>query len=245
VSGVVLTPPSGFEVSTDGVNFNNTINIGGSGTLNATVVYIRLAKTTFAGNYAGNIALTTDGTSKNLAMPNSTVSPASIIITADNKMRTFHSENPQLTITYNGFVNNENESNLVKKPEVTTMATITSVAGEYAISFTNIAESPNYSFTYVPGVLTVTPAGVVVFNTFTPNGDGINDTWAIKHIEYYPNCTVDIFNRWGARIFSSIGYGQQWDGQSSGNPVPTGTYYYVINLKDKSPVKSGWVSVVR
>jgi gliding motility-associated-like protein len=245
ISGVVITPPSGFEVSTDGSHFNNTVSIGGSGMLNATVVYIRLAKTTFVGNYTGNIILTTDGTSKNLAMPNSAVTPASMTITADNKTRTFHSENPPLTITYNGFVNNENESNLVKKPEVTTMATTTSVAGEYAISFTDVAESPNYSFTYVPGVLTVTPAGVVVFNTFTPNGDGINDTWAIKYIEYYPKCTVDIFNRWGARIFSSIGYGQQWDGQSSGNPVPTGTYYYVINLKDKSPVKSGWVSVVR
>lgn len=178
-------------------------------------------------------------------MPNSIVIPASIMVTADNKTRIFHSENPQLTITYTGFVNDENESNLVKKPNVTTTATLTSEAGDYAIYFTSDAESRNYNFTYSPGVLTVTPTGVIVFNTFSPNGDGINDTWAIKHIEYYPNCTVNIFSRWGAKMFSSVGYRQQWDGQSSGIPVPTGTYYYVINLKDKSPVKSGWVLVLR
>jgi len=246
VSGVGITPPAGFEVSTDGINFKNTVTIGGPGTLAATTVYIRLAKTAFVGNYAGNITLTSDGSTNNLVMPNSTVIPASMIITADNKTRPFHSENPQLTITYNGFVNNENESNLVKKPEVGTMATFTSAVGEYAISFTSEAESPNYSFTYVLGVLTVTAtAEVVVVNTFTPNGDGTNDTWAIKHIEHYPNCSVNVFDRWGGKIFSSVGYGEQWDGQSGRGPVPAGTYYYIINLKDGSPVKAGWVAVVR
>ncbi len=245
LSGVIITPPAGFEVSADGVNFQNTVTIGGSGTLTATSVYIRLAKTTFAGNYAGNIALNTSGAVNNLSMPNSIVTPAPIIVTADNKTRALHSENPLLTITYNGFVNNENESNLVNKPQVGTMATPASAAGEYAISFTGGAESPNYSFTYITGILTITPSGVVVFNTFTPNGDGMNDTWAIKYIEYYPNCTVNVFNRWGAKVFSSRGYGQQWDGRLSGNPVPTGTYYYVINLKDGSPPKSGWIAIAR
>ncbi|WPV01114.1 gliding motility-associated C-terminal domain-containing protein [Mucilaginibacter sp. cycad4] len=245
ISAVTITPPAGFEVSADGVNFKNTTTIGGSGTLTATTVYIRLAKTTFAGNYVGNIVLNTNGAANSLAMPNSIVTPASMIITADNKTRSLHSENPLLTVTYNGFVNNENELNLVKKPEVVTVATPASAAGGYTISFTSGAESPNYSFTYITGILTVTPSGVVVFNTFTPNGDGMNDTWAIKYIEYYPNCTVNVFNRWGAKVFSSMGYSQQWDGRLSGNPVPTGTYYYVINLKDGSPPKSGWIAIAR
>ncbi|WP_413670965.1 gliding motility-associated C-terminal domain-containing protein [Mucilaginibacter sp. Mucisp86] len=245
LSGVTITPPAGFEASTDGINFNNTVTIGSAGTLTGTTVYIRLAKTTTVGSYSGNVSLNTSGTANILPVPNSTVVPASVIVTADNKTRPYRSDNPPFTVTYSGFVNNENESDLIKKPVTGTMATPASAVGEYTISFASGAESPNYTFTYVTGVLTITPAGVVVFNTFSPNGDGINDTWAIKYIEYYPNCTVDIFNRWGARIFSSIGYGRQWDGQLGGSPLPTGTYYYVINLKDKSPVKSGWVAIVR
>ncbi len=245
LSGITIVPPAGFEVSTDGLNFKNTVTIGGPGALTGTAIYIRLAQTTSVGDYSGNISLSTNGSANALHMPNSTVTPAAIIVTADNKTRPYHSENPLLTVTYNGFVNNETESKLTKKPVTGTMATPASPVGEYTISFASGAESPNYNFTYVTGILKVTQAGIVVFNTFSPNGDGVNDTWAIKYIESYPNCTVDIFNRWGARIFSSIGYGQQWDGQLSGSPLPTGTYYYVINLKDKSPAQSGWVTIVR
>ncbi|QEC74784.1 T9SS type B sorting domain-containing protein [Mucilaginibacter ginsenosidivorax] len=245
VSAITITPPTGFEVSNDGINFKNTAIIGGPGTLITTTVYIRLAKTTIVGNYAGNIILTSNGLTNNLIMPNSTVLPASMTVTADNKTRPFQSKNPPLTITYGGFVNNENEFNLIKKPEVQTIATFASAVGEYAISFTGKAESPNYSFTYVPGVLTITSTAVVVVNTFTPNGDGTNDTWAIKHIESYPNCIVNVFNRLGAKVFSSIGYGEQWDGKSGGGPVPVGTYYYTINLNDGSPVKAGWVAIIR
>lgn len=244
-AGVTVTPPPGFEVSTDGVNFHNTITVGGAGTLNATTVYIRLTKSTGVGNYAGNIALSTTGAANTLPMPNSTVTPAQVIVVAENKSRPFRSENPPLTFTYSGFVNNETESNLVKKPETGTMATRESPVGDYVISFISTAQSPNYTFTYATGTLTITPSGVVLYNTFTPNSDGVNDTWAIKYIEYYPKCTVDIFNRWGAKVYTSIGYGKPWDGQSIGGPVPVGTYYYVINLKDGSSVKSGWVAIVR
>jgi len=245
LSAVVITPASGFEVSADGVNFRSTVTIGGNTVLSATTVYIRLAKTTFAGNYAGNILLNTQGASITLVIPSSTVSRAPILVTADNKTRSANSENSRFTITYNGFVNNENESNLVKKPEVSTTATFTSAAGTYPITFTGFAESLNYTFTYNAGVLTITPTGLVFPNTFTPNGDGINDTWVVKFVEYFPKCTIDIFNRAGAKMFSSVGYKQEWDGKVGGNPVPAGTYYYVINLKDNSPIRSGWLWVTK
>jgi gliding motility-associated-like protein len=244
-AGVLITPPAGFEVSTDGVDFNNTVTVGGPGTFTAVKVYIRLAKTVAAGSYSGNISLTSGGVSSNIPMPNSTVSPAPVVVTADNKTRSINSENPPLTITYSGFVNNQTEANLIQKPTLATLASLTSAAGNYAITFTGNAQSPNYTFTYVPGVLTITPLGIVIVNAFSPNGDGTNDTWAIKQIEYYPNCTVDIFNRYGAKVFSSLGYDKQWNGQSGGGPVPAGTYYYLINLRDGSAVKAGWVAVIR
>jgi len=247
ISGVVIRPPSGFEVSMDNVNFNTAVTAGGTGTLPATTVYIRLAKTTHVGSYAGNVGLTTGNITINTAMPASTVTPAPLVITAENKSRPVHSENPPLTIIYSGFVNDDNAASLVTAPVIATTATTASEAGTYTIFFAGNAVSPDYSFTYLTGVLTVTSvtAAVVVPNTFTPNGDGVNDKWTIKYIENYPNCTVDIFHRWGSKVFSSVGYGVQWDGRSKGTDLPPGTYYYIINLKNGLSPMAGWVAILK
>lgn len=65
---------------------------------------------------------------------------------------------------------------------------------------------------------------------FTPNGDGKNDYWIIDHIEQFPQTVVEIYNRWGERIFSSNGYHEPFDGKYKGSDLPVGTYYYIINL---------------
>jgi gliding motility-associated-like protein len=85
----------------------------------------------------------------------------------------------------------------------------------------------------------------VVVNTFTPNGDGINDIWTIKNIETYPGNTVDIYNRYGERVYSSVGYAIPWDGKYRGAIVPAGTYYYIINPKNGRKVISGSVTVIK
>ncbi len=90
------------------------------------------------------------------------------------------------------------------------------------------------------------PGGpVVIPNAFTPNGDGINDNWDIQNINAYANCSVQIFSRWGQKVFSSVGYGTPWDGTYKGSALPSGTYYYVINLEDGSKELSGYVAVIR
>jgi len=86
---------------------------------------------------------------------------------------------------------------------------------------------------------------VPIPNTFTPNGDGINDTWNIPPLQYFPMCTVTIFSRWGQLVFSSVGYPKAWDGTYHGKPLPTGTYYYVINLHNNTGLLSGFVAVLR
>ncbi|RYY28631.1 MAG: gliding motility-associated C-terminal domain-containing protein [Sphingobacteriaceae bacterium] len=60
-------------------------------------------------------------------------------------------------------------------------------------------------------------------NTFTPNEDGINDTWGIKELDNYPDVTVKIFNRYGIQLFYSQGYGTPWDGTFNGQQLPVGT----------------------
>lgn len=79
---------------------------------------------------------------------------------------------------------------------------------------------------------------------FTPNGDGINDTWAIKALLLYPQCTVNIFNRNGQQIYYSRGY-SGWDGTYNGKKVADGTYYYIIKPTPDSPPYSGNVTIIR
>ena len=87
-------------------------------------------------------------------------------------------------------------------------------------------------------------------NTFTPNDDGINDTWEILGIEKYPDCLIQVFTRWGQLVFQTTGYNEtkRWDGtSSSGNPLAPSAYYYVINLRSADypePLK-GYVTIVR
>lgn len=80
-------------------------------------------------------------------------------------------------------------------------------------------------------LITVVPE-VVIPNGFTPNGDGWNDAWVIDFIDLFPECEVEVYNRWGDVLFRSVGYKTPWDGRYNGGFVPVGTYYYVIKLND-------------
>ncbi len=82
---------------------------------------------------------------------------------------------------------------------------------------------------------------------FTPNGDGENDTFEIPALAATPNATIEIFNRWGNLVFESTGakYGKGWDGTFEGSELPVASYYYVIDLKDGSSQKKGYVSIIR
>jgi len=84
-----------------------------------------------------------------------------------------------------------------------------------------------------------------IANAFTPNGDGVNDTFQIKYLESYPGNTVDIYNRYGEKVYSSVGYGVPWDGRYKGTDLPAGTYYYIINPKNGRKTVSGSVTIIR
>jgi gliding motility-associated-like protein len=91
------------------------------------------------------------------------------------------------------------------------------------------------------------PPKITVTNTFTPNGDGVNDLWLIPDLSYYPNCLVTIYNRYGILIFQSRGYNHAWDGTYNGRKLPTATYYYVIDLNDITPTPKigGHITIIR
>jgi gliding motility-associated-like protein len=82
-------------------------------------------------------------------------------------------------------------------------------------------------------------------NAFSPNGDGINDNWVIKYLESYPGATIDVYNRYGQPVFKSLGYDKAWNGQYNGNPLPIGTYYYIINPKNGRKIITGSVTILK
>jgi gliding motility-associated-like protein len=87
---------------------------------------------------------------------------------------------------------------------------------------------------------------VKVPNAFSPNGDGINDDWRITNLLTYPEATLQVFNRHGQKVFESRGYNNPWKGTYNSQPLPVGTYYYVIDLKTSFfPRLSGWVFIAR
>ena len=246
-AGILVTPPNGFEVSIDNINFTGTVLVGSNGNITATNVYIRLAAKTPVGNYADNIVTSSRGArDATIAMPLSTVFPAPLTIKADDKTKIIGAVNPILTASYHGFVNAETQAQLTSSAVLATTAVTDSPVGLYPI-MVNGAASPNYTITPVDGTLTIIPKAVEVIipNTFTPNGDGVNDTWNIANLNYYPNCVVNIYDRWGQKVFTSIGYGSAWDGRYKGLPSPVGTYYYVINLENGLKPLSGYVAVIR
>jgi gliding motility-associated-like protein len=84
-----------------------------------------------------------------------------------------------------------------------------------------------------------------IANTFTPNGDGHNDYWQINNIENYPSAFVQVFNRYGQKVYESKGYGKPFDGSYNGRALPSGAYYYIINLSSNCSLLAGSVTIIR
>ncbi len=78
-----------------------------------------------------------------------------------------------------------------------------------------------------------------MYQGISPNGDGVNDHFTIPEIEYYPQNRLQIFNRWGAVVYTAEPYLNEFDGRDDhGNNLPDGAYFYVLDLgTDQDPIK--------
>ena len=105
---------------------------------------------------------------------------------------------------------------------------------------------------YWPNYLDETPCNIVP-NGFSPNGDGVNDTLVVPALSEYPNFKMEIYDRWGGKVWEYSRKGsltpQWWDGYSQhsltlnkGELMPAGTYFYVIEFnKNNRKRETGWV----
>lgn len=90
-----------------------------------------------------------------------------------------------------------------------------------------------------------TASALVLFNAFSPDGDGKNETWEIKNIDAYPDNELKIFDRSGNLVFRANGYSSTtfWDGATAGS----GTYIYVLRVKvdGKDEFFKGTITMVK
>ncbi|RNI21816.1 gliding motility-associated C-terminal domain-containing protein [Rufibacter latericius] len=128
-------------------------------------------------------------------------------------------------------LNNSQIPNPVAKPTVTTTYTVTVTTQDGCTSSDQVT------------INVLQP--IEVPNGFTPNGDGINDVWDLPNLKSYPDCQVEVFNRWGNKVFESRGYQQAWEGRMNGQPLPAATYYYIIRLGGKESPITGNVTIIK
>ncbi len=84
---------------------------------------------------------------------------------------------------------------------------------------------------------------ITIFNSFSPDGDGKNDTWEIKNINLFPDNELTILNRWGSEVLRTKGYNNAnaWNGAGLNN----GTYFYLlkVNINNEAKVYKGFITL--
>ena len=98
-------------------------------------------------------------------------------------------------------------------------------------------------------MITIESCDIMVPTAFTPNGDGAHDDWEIPNLDVtFPNNVVKVYNRWGNLLFESAKGSYEtnrWDGTYNNEPLPVGSYYFIIELNDgKTEDKTGTISIL-
>jgi len=114
--------------------------------------------------------------------------------------------------------------------------------GEYIITITDVYECM-ITDTFIVKVTNIDC--IHIYNVFSPNADGVNDTWDIDNIDLYPEVEINVFNQWGNKVFESTGYEEPWDGTYNGKELPAATYYYTLDLKNGDVPYSGSITILK
>ncbi len=86
---------------------------------------------------------------------------------------------------------------------------------------------------------------IFIPTAFSPNGDGVNDTWRIPFLDSYEAATIQVFNRYGQVVYFAKGKAVSWDGKYKGQILPTGSYAWMLNAGNARKIMHGMVTIVR
>ncbi|MBV2165929.1 MAG: T9SS type B sorting domain-containing protein [Kaistella sp.] len=113
-------------------------------------------------------------------------------------------------------------------------------------TFTNLSNGNHTAYVKTQGGCIIGMMNFTIFNvsnSFTPNADGINDTWKLDGMENYPNSDIQVFDRNGKAVLSKVTNGSfEWDGKFDSRALPTGNYWYIIKVSD-GRILSGWLFI--
>ena len=164
-----------------------------------------------------------------------TVAPDSATI-LEGQTITIHAQAPNDSAVYWSAIGNIYNANTLN-PDVFPTGTTT-----YSLT----VAFPHHCFLYSKVKITVIPNTKLYFyNSFTPNGDGANDYFYIGNIADFPNNTLEVYNRYGQKIFNETGYNNDWDGKYLGTELPCGTYFYILDTHDTPGKFKGEVTIIR
>lgn len=188
--------------------------------------------------------------SSNTASINVSVLPQ-IFADAGEDVIIYRGDSTQLHATFSGnnynyvvwtpsnALNNIHVTNPFAKPFITTI---------YTVSFTDENNCRASDSVQVLVITTNAPDSLGDLNiprAFTPNGDGVNETWEIGNIQFYPQCYVAIYDRSGHLLYESHGYKIPWDGKDKdGKLLAMGVYTYTIKLKNGRDFATGTVTLI-
>jgi gliding motility-associated-like protein len=84
-----------------------------------------------------------------------------------------------------------------------------------------------------------------IYNAFTPDGDGVNDTWGVPDLKFFPSIRVEVFDRNGKMVFFTEDGEKRWDATVDGKRVPSGTYYWIQKDSETGEIKKGFLTIVK
>lgn len=88
-------------------------------------------------------------------------------------------------------------------------------------------------------------SALAINNTFTPNGDGFNDTWGVPGIRFYEGARISVYDRGGSRLFYTENPDVRWDGTFEGKNMPVGTYFWTIEIGETGETRKGMLNLIR
>jgi gliding motility-associated-like protein len=239
---------SNITVTTTGTGpwtINYTLD-GNAQTINGATSPISLGNS--AGIYV--VSSISSGTCSNTATGTQTINfnpiPSAPLVSADTaycekETKTAMSATASAGGTITWFSNSNLTNQLATGTNLSPETTV-GTTSYYVVQTINSCTSPASVITIV-----INSCDLVIPTAFTPDQDGVNDTWKIENLnDFYPNCNVKIYNRWGNLVFESTGYKDEWKGDFKGENLPVGSYFYIIDFNDgKTEIENGTVSIIK
>ena len=205
----------------------------------------------YPGDYSAKLVVTTsygcvDSLSKNLTIYGS----PDIVVQRKDGSQVYYNDTVTFKRGDSAFVQIKNPSNydsIIWPPHILSPDYYVKAPGKYSVkAYINVCPGTSVFYgDYINGGggnPPVTSAHAMPF--FTPNGDGFNDEWKVNNKEIVSPFKLRIYNRTGSLVYSSNNYNNDWKGEYNGNPLPQGTYYYVI-VDNTGRKFTGTLSIIR